>query len=51
MYGPGRGGGTRRVGCMAVCELSYSVTHTATHTSTCGEAPPKGRINGVKVEA
>ena len=36
------GGGTMRVRCMAVCELSYSVPHTVTHTSACGEAPPTG---------
>ena len=51
MYGPGRGGVTRRVGCMAVCELSYSVPHTATHTSISGTARLTGGMDDMKVKA
>ena len=51
MYGPGGGGGTMRLRCMAVCEDSYSVPHTTTHTSISGTARLTGGMNDMKVKA
>ena len=40
-----------RVGCMAVCEDSYSVPNTATHTSISGTARLTIGMNDMKVRA